>query len=117
MQGPGQRLQGLYVLIRLICSTPVCVACLRFFDGCSHRGEAGLTRKRVSWILGSMYVEKDQFQPTPEAQPEKPAEECVLYMAVGRCPLTKCLIPGCVTVNPYTGSAMAFIGGMGINNE
>ena len=70
MQGPRQRLQGLHGLIRLICSTPVCLACLRFFDGCSHRGEAGLTRKRVSWILGSMHPEEDQFQATPEAQPE-----------------------------------------------
>ena len=78
MQGPRQRLQGLYVLIRLICNTPVCVARLRFFDGCSHRGEAGLTRERVSWILGCMHPETDQFQTTPEAQPEKLAEESVL---------------------------------------
>ena len=47
-RGPRQRLQGLYLLIRLIGSTPVCVARLRFFDGYSHRGEARLTRKRVS---------------------------------------------------------------------
>ena len=111
MQGPRQRLQGLYVLIRMVCSAPVCVACLRLFDGCSHICEAGLTRKRVSWILGSMHPEQDQFQTTSEAQPEKPVEESVLYMAVGRCPLTKRLIPGCITVNPYAGSAMAFIGG------
>ena len=67
MQGPRQRLQGLYVPIRLICSTPVCVACMRCFDGCSHRGEAGLTRKRISWVLGCMHREKNQLQSTPEA--------------------------------------------------
>ena len=32
-------------------------------------------------------------------------------MAVGRGPLAKCLVAGRVTVNPYAGSAMAFIGG------
>ena len=32
-------------------------------------------------------------------------------MAVDRGPLTKCLVPGCVIVNPYIGSAMALIGG------
>ena len=67
MQGPRQRLQGLYVPIRLICSTPVCVACLRFFDGCSHRGEAGLTQKTISWVLSCMHPEKDRFQSTSEA--------------------------------------------------
>ena len=58
-----------------------------------------------------MYPEKDQFQTTLEAQPEKPAEESVLYMAVGRCPLTKRLVSGCITVNPYAGSAVALVGG------
>ena len=32
-------------------------------------------------------------------------------MAMSRGPLTECLVPGCVTVYPYTSSAMTFIDG------
>ena len=44
MQGPRQRLQRLYLFIRLIGSTPLCLTRLCFFDGCSHGEKAGLTR-------------------------------------------------------------------------